>query len=385
MTIDLRWMSGLIACTLLACQPAEVDPPADVAGTDETEESEVVEREAGADELARARPVPRASVEASGAIRAAAEEWSWLDLPESRCTNNQSTGVGINVKPGAEDLMVYLVGGGACWNFATCAVGTASNIRFGYDQNDFEKDKIRDWAIFNRGEAQNPFRAAHQVIVPYCTADVHAGTRVTTYTNLGVPLTMVHYGANNIVALVQRLQATFPQLKRVQLVGTSAGGFGAQLNYPTFAGAFPDAEVSVLADSGQMIAPNGGLSEEWVETWGISLPDDCVGCGSNFPAFVDYLAETYPRGRWGLLASTRDLTLRTFFGYSFDVGAFESRTNDLLQTSYTPSARASFLARRATRHGYLNRVIDLKKKVDLETFAWLNAFVAGDAPNVPPN
>ncbi|HEU4410183.1 MAG TPA: pectin acetylesterase-family hydrolase [Polyangiaceae bacterium] len=376
--------SCLVALSLASCQPADADAP-DVVDDVEALDAEGGNAAAPERELARARPVPRATTDASGAIAAAAEEWSWLDLPESRCTNNAPTGVGINIKPDAEDLMIYLVGGGACWNFATCAIGTASNVRFGYDQKDFEKDKIRDWSLFNRGEAKNPFREATQVIVPYCTADVHAGARVATYTGAGIPLSMVHFGAKNIAALVPRLQATFPQIKRVQLVGTSAGGFGAQLNYPSFAAAFPNATVSVLADSAQMIAPNGSLTEEWVRQWGIPLPPDCAGCASNFPAYVDYLNRTYPQGRFGLLASTRDLTLRTFFGYPLDANGFEGRTNDLLDDQYEPYANASFRARRATRHGYLNGFTNVNNQVNADTFAWVEAFLKGDAPNQSPN
>jgi len=87
-------------------------------------------------------PTALATTDPSGAIASAPRTWSWLDMPESRCANGDPTGIGVNLEPGTDEVMVYLVGGGACWNFATCAIGTGANLRSGYDGADFAKDKI---------------------------------------------------------------------------------------------------------------------------------------------------------------------------------------------------------------------------------------------------
>ena len=47
-----------------------------------------------------------------------------------------------------------------------------------------------------------------------------------------------HKGAANVRAYLARLAQTFPGSRRIWLTGTSAGGYGVQLNYHRFAAAF---------------------------------------------------------------------------------------------------------------------------------------------------
>jgi hypothetical protein len=313
-------------------------------------------------------------------ISAADRAWSFVDVPESRCANGEPTGFGINPASGSDELIVYFQGGGACWNLATCGVGTASNLRQGYTASDFDSDGIRDWALFNRADAATPFRAMNQVIVPYCTGDVHAGTRAANY---GL-LTIQHRGAQNVEAMLTRIKATFPGLRRIIMVGTSAGGFGAQLNYPRFVAAYPSAQLDVVADSAQLLAPRGGLSGEWAASWGLVIPGECVGCIEQFPKYVGYLATKYPTSRFGLFASLRDVVLTPFFNFGINAQAFRDDTAALLLQQYDPFPRARYLARSGLRHGYLSGVREVTSRENIESFAFLRAFVAGTAVNKRP-
>ncbi|MDX2009627.1 MAG: pectin acetylesterase-family hydrolase [Myxococcaceae bacterium] len=263
--------------------------------------------------------------------------------------------------------------GGACWNLATCGLGTSANLRRGYGPQDFAGDGIRGWAMFDRGEPKNPFRAMSHVIVPYCTADVHAGTRVTTYDGL---VTIHHTGARNVDVLLPHLAATFPGVRRVVLVGSSAGGFGAQLNAPKFAASFPGANLFVLGDSAQLVNPVGGLVSQWVTAWCVSVPPACSGCAADFPRYLDFLLRSYPAARFGLLASTRDATLTPFFNYGLDVQAFDAATRQLLDR-YDGSASGSYLARGGVRHTWLEFVTRLSSADDVATFDWVTAFLTG--------
>src|SRR5690606_25802000 len=57
-----------------------------------------------------------------------ANGWSWLPVEGSRCARGATAGIGIKRGTSAEDLFIYLQGGGACWNRGTCA---PSHLQFG--------------------------------------------------------------------------------------------------------------------------------------------------------------------------------------------------------------------------------------------------------------
>src|SRR5689334_21969024 len=47
-------------------------------------------------------------------------EWTWFDIPGAVCGYGQQTGIGVSVGTGSE-VMIYLEGGGLCWDEVTCA------------------------------------------------------------------------------------------------------------------------------------------------------------------------------------------------------------------------------------------------------------------------
>ncbi len=300
-------------------------------------------------------------------------EWAFAPIPESRCANASVTGIGVNVNPASDELLVYFVGGGACWNLATCGVGTSANLRRGYGAADFAADGIRRWSMFSRQEPRNPFRAMSHVVVPYCTADVHAGTRVTTYNGV---VTVTHHGARNVDAMLPRLVATFPQVRRIVLVGSSAGGFGAQLNFPKFVASFPNVTVDVIADSAQLVNPSGTLVTEWGAAWGLTVPASCIGCATDFPRYLEHLLATSPSSRFALLASMRDSTLTPFFNYGLNVQAFNDATASVLDR-YDRSSNGTYFARPGLRHTYLEFVTQLSSGEDATTFDWVSGFLVG--------
>jgi hypothetical protein len=372
--------SAVLHASLPGCATSQDDVLADRESSDQVELSaEAADRSSALS--AQLLPAATAFVDPSNhRVMAAASTWSFVDVPESRCANGESTGFGINPAPGSDEMMVYLQGGGACWNLATCGIGTATNIRRGYTAQDFNFDGTRSWAIFSRSETKNPFRNMNQVIVPYCTADVHAGTRTTNY---GL-VTIAHRGGLNIEAMLTRIKATYPNLRRLIVVGTSAGGFGAQLNYQRFVDALPGARIDVVADSAQLIHPVGSLAGEWARNWGLVVPQDCSSCLDNYPDYVGYLLRKYPAAHFGLFASLRDIVLTPFFNFGINFGAFRGETAELIVNQYDDNDNARYFARSGVRHGYLSDVRGVTSRENKATFSFLNAFVAGTAENRRP-
>ena len=88
-----------------------------------------------------------AAVDASP-ITAPADTWTWVDFPESRCANDSATGLGVNLHPGATNVLVYFEGGGACSSADTCwgATPQAKNLN-GYNATTFMNAETADSSV----------------------------------------------------------------------------------------------------------------------------------------------------------------------------------------------------------------------------------------------
>lgn len=290
----------------LGTLPPEADaalPEADVAATD----------------LPAAQDVPIVSDVAppSEPVRAAPNQWTWVDVPASRCANGSPTGFGINRATSSDTVVIFLQGGGACWDGVTCLnpVPTSFYVTTGYNRLAFETDVARAAMLpMRRLDPTNPFRGMHLVYVPYCTGDVHAGDRVSRYTFLGRTAEMHHVGYRNIGHFLPRITATFPDARRVIVMGDSAGGFGAALHMDHVQRAFPRARVDVLDDSGPPVQPDPARWRAWREAWGMRFPEGCADCETGIAAVVRFLQSRYPDHRFGLISYTHDGIISTFMG-----------------------------------------------------------------------
>jgi len=315
-----------------------------------------------------------AGTDTGPAIIANPEVWTWVDVTGTECGNGARTGLGINPTSASQDVYIYMQGGGACWDEFTCFIQpSASNVSTGYQSAQFQADNTKNASMFNRGDATNPFRSMSFIFVPYCTGDVHAGNAVRTYGSKQVH----HKGAANVEAWLPRLAATFPTARRVFLAGSSAGAFGAQLNYERVAATFPGAEVHVLADSGQMVTPAGSLQSTWFTNWGVTIPAACTNCTTDFARYPAYLAATYPASRFGLLAWDRDTVLRTFFGYTADT--YETLTFQLLTSSYDGRTNAKYFLKQGTQHTFLGGLGTITSTTGVPLKDWVTQWVEGNA------
>lgn len=329
-------------------------------------------------------PTPPPEPDAGRPIIAPVEVWTWQDFPESACGNGAPTGLAVNISTKSTDVFLYLQGGGACWNALSCSFGAASNITTGYGANEFAADGTKNAAPFSRTNMTNPLREASFVYVPYCTGDVHAGDAVQTYAGPQQSLTVHHKGGKNMEAFLLRLKDTFPDATRIFLSGSSAGAYGAQLNYERVVATWPQAEVHVLADCGQMITPNGALLAEWLNAWNFSVPADCADCTTDFTKYPAYLAQKYPTRRFGLLAYTQDNVLRQFFGY--DAATFQQRTEALLAASYDGRTNAKYFLVAGSQHVMLGNLFTLQGPGNASLLAWTTRWLQGDPTwaNVKP-
>ncbi len=253
----------------------------------------------------------------------ALEEWTWIDVPGMVCGNGTATGIAINPTHRSNKLMLMFEGGGACWEAAACygillPMPTASHLD-GFDENTFAgvRPQLFDniWA-FQRDEPASLFADATWVFVPYCTGDLHAGTRENVYTALNQSRTMHHKGAMNVDAMLARIDDyAFSELFAI---GISAGGYGVQLNWDRIAAAFPDVTTHVFADGAQMVPIEGGRWGTMNSVWAPRYPSGCTDCAAAFDNTAKHWRLAHPAtgGRYGLTNSLQDGTLSLFFGYT---------------------------------------------------------------------
>ena len=139
-------------------------------------------------------------------------------------------------------LVIEFQGGGACWNDATCALGTfTTTCRPPNDQG-----------VHSSTDARNPFKDWNHVFVPYCSADAHGGNRTHIYKGIfGTKLTIHHKGRVNAFAALNYTFA-LPENKKpdtVATIGCSAGSLGAIINVPYVNTQYPNSKQMYFGDS----------------------------------------------------------------------------------------------------------------------------------------
>ncbi|HEX7669767.1 MAG TPA: pectin acetylesterase-family hydrolase [Polyangiaceae bacterium] len=260
-------------------------------------------------------------------------KWTWIDFPDSSCRDGSTAGVAVSLNSASDKLMIYLEGGGACFDSITCA-GNPANVG---------KQKAEQTAgLFDRSNAQNPVKDWNYVYIPYCTGDIHAGTNENGSID-GLPGTQKFVGRRNMEAYLQRIVPTFSKASQVLLTGISAGGFGAASNSDLVGRAFGSkVPISLIDDSGPSMSSKylpACLQDKWRQLWGF---DDSIlkDCGNACPKKDDYtldfskfLAKKYPKRESGVIESNNDGVITLFYGYG---------RNDCTGSLTTPVPAAEF-------------------------------------------
>ncbi len=255
-----------------------------------------------------------------GPIQTPDRTWTWVDFPQSRCMNGTPTGIGVNREPGSRKLVIFLMGGNACFNTATCFITANTD---GYGAAKFANEVgLLERGPFSRTATVNPLRDWSYVYVPYCTGDVHAGT------NPDGNVQGARYNFNgyrNVGHYLERLVPTFADVEEVLLTGVSAGGFGAMFNFDQVQQAFgANVRVTLIDDSGPPMGTDyipACLQNHFRRTWGLADGPlaECTGCstqdGSFIEPYVDYVMDRYSDRNFGVISSDADETIRTFWGF----------------------------------------------------------------------
>lgn len=244
-------------------------------------------------------------------------DWVWIPRADTSCRDGSTTGVGVRLLPEADAVMIYLQGGGACYDAKSCEQNANAPIA----GERFSHHKFNQWAatlgnqgIFNTKNPSNPVAGWNHIYIPYCTGDLHGGYRENARVP-GVPGKQQFLGYRNVQRILQLVSPHFRDAGDVALVGASAGGFGVLINYPQVVEAFGGRSVAALVDSAPVL-PESTIKTSCFErklaaTLGLQLPDHCPECADpskgGFINLYSYLSHAYPHGRYAFASADADL------------------------------------------------------------------------------
>ena len=156
----------------------------------------------------------------------------------------------FRVRPGLPDkVMIYLNGGGACWRAAECDPHAKPTYTM---TSDSANDASVRQGIFDVANDANPVRDFTMVYIPYCTGDVHLGTRTVDYERdvKGTARNFVvrHQGAANVEAVLDWVYTNLRNPRVVFVTGVSAGAIPSPVIAEKVARHYPRARVVQLGD-----------------------------------------------------------------------------------------------------------------------------------------
>ena len=204
--------------------------------------------------------------------------WQTVKLaPETGavCGNGSTYKFFVNRVPNTRNTIIYLEGGGACWDYASCS--GAAGIRGARNPNGIPDDYM---SLMNPGASLvSPFVVRlhpwtrtktqnwNMVYVPYCTGDIYSGDKVAIYEDengQNAPLVWHHNGLRNMRAVLSWLKDNLQRPTQLLTTGCSAGGAGSLTNYAHIRRDMEPTKGFLIDDSGPVFAaPVGGNDAQY--------------------------------------------------------------------------------------------------------------------------
>lgn len=189
------------------------------------------------------------------------EAGKWYRVtPEGALASDGSQWYG-QLRLGTENkVMIYMLGGGVSLDAHTAARSDATAGSDGfYYQRDGGISTQRVQSGIGSMHADNPFRNWTVILIPYSSADFHAGSGEAPYTALnGKPATIYHNGYDNCMRMLESVRPLTEQPEALLITGYSAGGFGAaMLADDIIETHFPDVQnITLCVDGALLVNPN---------------------------------------------------------------------------------------------------------------------------------
>ena len=309
----------------------------------------------------------RDAARADGFDPAAYYQWQTVQLPAETgaiCGNGSPYKIFVNRVPDTTNTIIYMEGGGACWDYPSCT--GATGVRGARNPNGVPDDYMK---LLNPGASLvspfvtrvSPFdqvktQGWNMVYVPYCTGDIYAGDKVAVYPDPSgqqQPLVWHHNGLRNTRALTAWIKDNLPRPEQMLSTGCSAGGTGSLIAYDSIRTDLAPTNAFLIDDSGPIFpTPKNGNPAEYPsqplmtkirDVWGLDAPNgplaflasglpqvDLNELGSIYPA----LANKHRNDRLGQTHFWQDLN---YSSYSYE------RFHDDIINAPTPAAKEALI------------------------------------------
>jgi hypothetical protein len=291
-------------------------------------------------------------------ITATKAQWTFAPIDGMVCDDGSPTGIGVYLTD-SPNLLVFLNGGGACWDYTTCFLAnTSTHGPFGAEQfQQLATGGISQNTVLSEGDT-SPFKGWNKVFVPYCTGDIHGGDAVQNYmTQGGMMGTIHHKGYPNIYLALARLGATIPSPAKVVWSGSSAGGYGATINYIQARSTWPKAKGYLIDDSGPVFIEDGisdFLKNGWIPSWNLAATffKVCPMCmDGDWSLGYSVLSQAYPNDRMALLSTEQDQTIRGYL--LLQPQNFQTDLNELAQMRFDTTQNFRYFFQTGSTHTML--------------------------------
>lgn len=255
-----------------------------------------------------------------------ANEAVWIPREAMKSRNGEAMGYGALLNPMSDKILIFLDGGGACFNGLTCAFNLDS-----FSEEDFyQRLSSENSLLLNRDNEANQFKDWNVIFVPYATGDVHVGSNANASIANGGPQNQTMVGATNFTIILNDLSTYFDTnagLSEIVFAGSSAGGFGVLPNYFKLKETLgQNVPTTAIVDAGQIFMNadllTSCLVENWENSWNISLslPPDLDAVVQNNYEFdiqkvYEYSSLRYPEDNFGFLSYYEDGTNTFFYGF----------------------------------------------------------------------
>lgn len=243
------------------------------------------------------------------------DQWRYLEFEGPICANGTPVGMGLNRGKNPNKLVIYLNGGGGCWDSSSCNLfRTAANLDIVYSETRLGEElyPLVKSGLLDREGPVDVWSDASIAFIPYCTGDLHSGRTTTRYNGFGGERDTHHVGAKNLEVFLEYLSGEFTEVEELWIVGISAGGYGGAWNFHHFRDAFAGAEIHGFFDASVWLPLSKTQWRQWQQNWGLITPPGCVMCEVSPDYLIRYLVESHPRSRFAMSVFERDATLSVF-------------------------------------------------------------------------
>jgi hypothetical protein len=269
---------------------------------------------------------------------------------------------------GSEDLVIFLQGGGACWDgFRAC--------------NEEVRPGIPKLGVLDPDLAENPLAEWNVAYLDYCDGGVHASD-IDFPADATYPFARTHHGLQNLSAGLDVTANIFPSPRRILLTGISGGGFGTIFALPLVRTLYPGVPIELVNDSGVGVGKpdQPEFFEERLQYWNIFesfLPNscpDCIAADGHGTGVHIWSLDQDPDLRLSLMSFTRDSTIAgVFFNVPGPVWEVALRQEMQQAEDAHPERLRSFIAD-GTSHTFLLSMTSLEVE-GISVLDWLTAML----------